>query len=194
MVSLSSFRTERTFLFVLFVLVLALMPTLALAQDATPVMSDAAAYCEEQGGTLVTRYPASSTNNPDTIVRFAGSVDFCEWNDVEEAGIASLPVDVLYADLPTLAAMFYLNPPTFEPGRNPSANPSYLYCDQLGGAINFGAVNASGSGWVNETDTGDVISVCVFADGSMIESFTVFYKSDGTVRGADLTERFRWSE
>jgi len=27
-----------------------------------------------------------------------------------------------------------------------------------------------------------------------MESFTLFYKSDGTIRGADLTERLRWHE
>jgi hypothetical protein len=164
-----------------------LLPT--FAQDDTPSDAD---YCEEQGGTVVTRYPATNTNNADDIVPFAGSVTFCEWRDVEESGIASLPADVLYAELPTLAAAAYLDPPVYEPSGPPSANPSYAYCDQLEGAINFGGVSASGSGWVNQDDPTDVIAVCVFADGSMIESFTLFYKSDSTIRGADLTERFRW--
>ena len=171
-------------------LILSLALTAAFAQDDRP---PDAAYCEEQGGTVVTRYPATNTNNAD-ILPFAGTVDFCEWHDVEEAGIASLPVSVLYADMPTLAALIYRNPPIYEPGGSPGANPSYAYCDQLGGAIAFGAANASGSGWVNEDDPSDVISVCVFADGSMMESFTLFYKSDGTIRGADLTERLRWDD
>jgi putative hemolysin len=188
-VNLLSHHTKRTMLLALLLLVL-VVP--AFAQEATPEADDAAAYCEAQGGTVVTRYPAAGTNNADTIMRFAGVLDFCEWNEVEESGIASLPVNVLYADLPTLAATLYLAPPEFEASGSPSANPSYLYCGQLGGAINFGGINASGSGWVNEADSGDVIAVCVFADGSMMESFTLFYKSDGTVRGADLTKRFRW--
>jgi putative hemolysin len=174
----------------LFLFLLTLVLPVTRAQDDA---TSSSTYCEEQGGTVVTRYPAMNTNNADDIVPFAGRVAFCEWHDVEESGIASLPVEVLYAELPTLAAIAYLDPPPFEQSGNPSANPSYTYCDQLGGAINFGAVNASGSGWVNEDAPTDVIAVCVFADGSMMESFTLFYKSDGTIRGADLTERLRWN-
>jgi hypothetical protein len=36
-----------------------------------------------------------------------------------------------------------------------------------------------------------VVAMCVFPDGSMIDEWGIAYMSDGTVRGADLSSLFR---
>jgi putative hemolysin len=167
---------------------IAIASTAALDSDED---AEAAAYCADAGGTVVTRYAAYGTNNPLTMTRYAHEEDYCEFVGEDESRI-SLPVDDLYADAPTLAALAYLNPPAAEDSTNPGANPAYRYCTQIGGAIAFGLENASGSGWVNVDDDADVAAMCVFADGSMLDSFGLFYHSADIVRGADLTTLFRW--
>jgi hypothetical protein len=181
--------TRRFVLIAVTIFMLAVMGSKAIGQDATPdANGDAATYCTEQEGTIVTRYPALNTSAGKDAVRFAGAREFCEYRG-RETGISSVPIEVMYADQPTLAVIAYLNPPAFK-STGSTANPSYFYCQQLNGAINFGS--GGESGWINEADPSDVINPCVFADGSMIDAFALFYKSDGTIRGADLTEHFRW--
>jgi putative hemolysin len=75
----------------------------------------------------------------------------------------------------------------------PSANPSSLYCTQLGGTDTFGGVSSAGGGWALE-DRSDVLSLCVFPDLSVIDSWGIRYYADGTVRGADLNNLLRYSD
>jgi hypothetical protein len=52
---------------------------------------------------------------------------------------------------------------------------------------------ASGGGWVDQTrKTFVVMTMCVFADGSAIDEFGIWYDTNGTVRGADLAPLFRY--
>jgi putative hemolysin len=146
--------------------------------------------CESGGGEVLTRYPALGTNQSELTV-FAMGKPFCEFT-AEDGSSISVPLDVLAANGPTLAVIAYTYPPEFVLTGS-TANPSYLYCDQLGGTINFGNTSALGSGWVREDDPADFRTYCVFADGSMIDSFGVFYKSNSTIRGADLTPMFGWT-
>jgi hypothetical protein len=39
-----------------------------------------------------------------------------------------------------------------------------------------------------------VVNLCVFPDGSAIDAWGITYYSDGTVRGIDLTEVFRFDQ
>ncbi|MBL8146839.1 MAG: hypothetical protein JNL34_10685 [Anaerolineae bacterium] len=159
--------------------------------ETPPPPMNGVMLCETAGGTVVTRYPALGTNNPETdLTVFALGKPFCEFTAGDGSSI-SAPLDVLAANGPTLAAIAYFYPPAFVPDGT-TANPSYTYCNQLGGAINFGAVSATGSGWVSADDVNDTRTFCVFADSSMIDSFGVFYKSDGAIRGADLSSAFTW--
>ncbi len=167
---------------------------LAYAQLETPEPpADAAALCASHSGTVVTRYPANGTNNPQTLQLFALVKEFCEFT-ADDGSSISVPLDVLAANGPTIAAIAYYYPPEFQSSGNPSANPSYLYCDQLAGAINFGPASVSGSGFVNIDDPEDFRTYCVFADGSMADSFGIFYHSnEGTIRGADLNGILAWA-
>ena len=55
----------------------------------------------------------------------------------------------------------------------------------------FGGVNASGGGWAKE-GAADAIAMCIFPDLSTIDSWGLTYHSDGTIRGADLTNLLRY--
>lgn len=176
---------------------------------ATPIattekeeMGDDAAgtYCEEQGGTVVTRYPAFNTNAPHAQwLRLAGSRDFCVFlSEPDSTGFQShieIAVDTLYADGPTLAVLAYLEPIAMPPFTG--ANPSTLYCAKLGGTDVWGGQNsAAGGGWV--TDAPDsatnfqVVSMCLLPDMSAIDSWGLTYKANGVVRGTDLSKVVRY--
>jgi putative hemolysin len=187
---MQSHAARRLILSTVILFFLAALVSRVAGQNATPdVSADAAGYCTKQGGKVVIRYPALRTSTPKEAVHFAGVREFCEFKD-KDGGLASLPIGILYADQPTLAVLAYLTAPAFKPVGS-TANPSYFYCQQLNGAINFGT--GGESGWVNNADPQDIINPCVFADGSMIDAWTVFYKSDSTIRGVDLTKHFRWT-
>jgi putative hemolysin len=182
--------------------VLAVLLALALAagppaQTAADGELDAIAafYCAQVGGTVTTRYPAYGTNDADPL-RLAGARRYCEFEAADSSRIA-VALETLSAEEPSLAVAAYRDPPPLKPGP-PSANPSSVYCSQLGGTDQFGGVNAAGGGWVREGSPEmagvpqDVISMCVFPDLSSIDSWGLTYHSNGVVRGADLTPLFRY--
>jgi putative hemolysin len=148
-----------------------------------------AAYCTQNGGEVETRFPYYGTNNANPL-RLAGSMEVCVFTDSRDGSQIMVATDTLYTDQPTLAATSYLSGPPLEPGQ-PSVNPSSLYCTQLGGSDLFGGVNAAGGGW-GKAGAVDVISMCVFPDLSSIDSWGLTYHSDGTIRGADLTDLLRY--
>lgn len=150
----------------------------------------AAAYCADNGGVVETRYPFYGTNLGDPL-QLAGSLEVCTFTADDDSRIL-IALDTLYTDQPTLAALAYRAQTPLDTGDAPaSANPSSLYCTQLGGTDTFGGVTSAGGGW-GLSDGSDVISLCVFPDLSVIDSWGITYYSDGTVRGADLTELLRY--
>jgi predicted secreted protein/putative hemolysin len=170
-------------------------PTTAMAS------ADAAAkYCADKGGTVTTRYPTYNTNAPQTQwLKLAGSRDFCTFlSQPDSSGFQShieIALDTLYADQPTLAVLAYLEPVALPPFTG--ANPATLYCQKLGGTDIWGGENnAAGGGWV--TDAPDsatnfqVVGMCMFPDGSAIDSWGLTYKANGVVRGTDLTKVVRY--
>jgi hypothetical protein len=63
---------------------------------------------------------------------------------------------------------------------------------ELGGASSFGP-GANGGGLVDTSDPDiEVFAPCTFADGSFIEEWGIAYHANGTIRGKDLTEVFRF--
>lgn len=152
----------------------------------------AADHCTKSGGVVETRYPFYGTN-ADNSLRLAGSLPVCTFT-ADDGSRILVGLDTLYTDQPTLAALAYRAQTPLDTGNAPaSANPSSLYCTQLGGTDSFGGVNTAGGGWALD-DGADVISLCVFPDLSVIDSWGITYYSDGTVRGADLNDLFRYSE
>lgn len=176
-------------------LLLASLPLGALAQSATPIATvDPAAYCVEQGGTVVHRTPALGTNNPDQLLVLGGGIDFCEFTGGEGAepptSRIAIDIDSLAATEPTLAVLAYLTKPPV-PESNSGANPASLYCAHLGGA-ELGSSTVLGGGWITDARGSDldVLEGCMFADGSIIDSWGITYHADGTIRGANLEPLF----
>lgn len=170
--------------------------TTAGAQAQDP----AAEYCTSKGGTVTTRYPAYNTNAPqDQWLRLAGMRQFCTFlAQPDSTGFQSqisIALDTLYTDMPTLAVLAYLEPVALPPFTG--ANPSTLYCSKLGGTDVWGGMdNAAGGGWVTaEADSAtnfQVVGMCVFPDGSAIDSWGLTYKANGVVRGVDLQSVVRY--
>ncbi len=170
--------------------------------DAMMQMDNAAAakYCTDNKGTVTTRYPTYNTNAPPSQwLTLAGSRDFCTFHaPADETGFQSqisIALDTLYAQEPTLAMLAYLEPVALPPFTG--ANPATLYCSKLGGTDIWGGQNnAAGGGWVTqEADSStnfQVVGMCVFPDGSAIDSWGLTYKANGVVRGADLSKVARY--
>jgi putative hemolysin len=169
--------------------------------------SAAADYCVAQGGRVITRRPVYGTNQPESDqIPLRTTMQFCnfEHREVEnpDTGFRSqieIDVDSLYADAPTLALLAYLqaSPPDLT-GVKVGVNPSTVHCGQLGGSTIFGRTDdPSGGGWVkaagDTTNAFDVMALCLFADGSAIDTWGITYRSDGgTIRGVPLEEVARY--
>ena len=152
--------------------------------------------CTAAGGMLVDRSAAWNTNGDEsTWVPFAGRLRLCELESGtgEEATRIAVDLVTLASDAPTLAAIAYLSkvPATSPP--QVGQNPAGWYCaTDLGGASAFGT-SASGGGWVDPAQPVFVVmNLCVFADGSAIDEFGLWYHANGIIRGADLAPLFAY--
>lgn len=159
--------------------------------NCTPTPSS---YCQATGGKVVHRQATYNTNadNHSLWLTMANIHDFCEYTSPKDGSMASIFLDTLMAEKPTLAALAYEAriPSTVPPG---PLNPGAQYCAQLGGTSNFGGpADVSGSGWVNMASKYQVLSVCVFPDTSAIDAFALFYHATGSDSGIDLTTVLRY--
>ena len=173
-----------------FILTLVMGTVVTGCSAGTGIAQDAAAaeYCTQNGGAVETRYPFYGTNEPNPL-QLAGSMQVCVFTSTDNSRIL-ISLDTLYTDQPTLAALAYRSQTAMTQGQ-PSANPSSLYCTQMGGTDTFGGISAAGGGWGRE-GAADVIALCVFPDLSSIDSWGLTYHSEGTIRGADLTDLIRY--
>ena len=168
----------------------------APAASSSVDTSAAEQYCTDRGGQLTPRIATWNTNaDPSAWLQLAGRWTLCEFESGEGDSATRISVDLttLYSEEPTLAAVAYLAKVQPSPTSEPSGNPASFYCaDDLDGTSQFGDT-AAGGGWVDQSQpTFVVMNLCVFADGSAIDEFGLFYHSDGTVRGADLAPLFRY--
>jgi hypothetical protein len=173
----------------------------APATSADPAASDdadARAYCTDHGGMLVDRVATWNTNaDPDARLELAGRMTLCEFESTVEGDAAPSRISVdlvtLSSEEPTLAAVAYLSkvPPLLPP--QPSMNPAQYNCTEgLGGAAAFGNTATVG-GWLDGSQpVFETMSLCMFADGSAIDEFGIFYYATGAVRGADLAPILRY--
>lgn len=154
----------------------------------------ASAYCVEKGGQVVTRTPVLGANlDPSQQIALGNATDFCDFHaSGGDTSRISLSLETLYSEEPTLAALAYLTKPPL-PKDTGGANPSAIYCVQLGGAYDFGTTMAGG-GWAAVDPAADqnIANYCVFADGSMIDAWGIAYHANDIVRGVDLTPILRY--
>jgi putative hemolysin len=169
-------------------LVLSVVIALSGCTSAASQNDQAAAYCLKNGGKVETRYPFYDTNSQNPL-RMAGSLEVCTFTAPDQSRI-TIALDTLYTGQPTLAASAYLTKPALGEVP-PSENPASVYCSKLGGTDLFGGVDAAGGGWAN-SDGSDVISLCIFPDLSVIDSWGLTYHAGGVNRGADLAPLLRY--
>jgi putative hemolysin len=150
-------------------------------------------YCTSTGGLVEDRVPAYGTNGPTSDwLRLAGSEEFCQYTQSSDGSRIHLSLETLYTNQPTLAALAYYAAEAWN-GQG-EGNPASLYCTQLGGSDQFGGATAAGGGWVTFGYSIDhVLEACIFPDNSTIDSWGLFYHSDGIIRGIDLSTVLRYS-
>lgn len=83
----------------------------------------------------------------------------------------------LLSEMPNLAATAYRNgpKPVLDKSKNSDHRIDRTYCLSLGGAYRLGGRGLSG-GWSSKDPTSGESGMCVFADGSMIATWTLAYK------------------
>jgi putative hemolysin len=155
------------------------------AKSKSAKAGTAEAYCTSTGGVVETRYAVYGTNNPQQDwLDLAGEEPFCRYTSSVDQSRIHLAVNTLYATKPTLAALAYYSETPWNGQGN--GNPASFYCTQLGGA-EIGATDAAGGGWVSLGGVDEVLETCIFPDNSTIDSWGLFYHSDGIIRGIDLS-------
>ena len=173
-------------------------PPSSVSASGSSGQAAAEAYCTEQGGQLVDRIAMSNTNgDPSARLELAGRMRLCEFESTVDGDDAPTRISVDLATLssaePTLAAIAYLSKvPTPDPpivGQNPA---EYTCRVSLQGTASFGNTNLSG-GWVDASQpVFEVMDLCVFADGSAIDEFGIWYYANDIVRGVDLAPPLRY--
>ena len=166
----------------------------ATAGGASPA---AEAWCTEHAGHLVDRVATWNTNgDPKTWLELAGLMRLCEFEMTAGDAPTRISVDLatLSSEEPTLAGLAYLSKVRTTQPPNPGQNPATWSCaTDLGGASSFGNAAAGSGGWVDAKQPIFVVmNLCVFADGSAIDAFGLWFHANGFVRGADLAPLMRY--
>lgn len=154
----------------------------AVAAPANP------SRCQATGGEEAVYHYYHNTNDaPRRWVQHGGSRNVCVYTRPSDGSRIAVFSSTLQSPHVTQAALAYYRRLPFDASQwNGSTNPSYLYCPQLGGSISSVLEGlGTGSGWARKPGD-DPWSMCVFPDGSAIDSWGLMYHIDGTVRGIDL--------
>ncbi len=155
----------------------------------SPDETAAAAYCVKTGGTVYMRIPEYDTNGSNPLV-LAGRRPFCQYTDNTSGGSRiHILLTTLYSKKPSLAALAYILKP---PSGSCQGNPASCYCTLLGASDQFGGNSGAGGSWVNLNSTDQDLEACIFPDMSSIDSFGLFYNTNGITRGIDLTKVMRY--
>lgn len=163
--------------------------TQATAQPPRPRPQTPAAWCTAQGGDPAVYRPFYDAGRQ--LTPLGGRRELCEFSAKDQSHIAAA-TDTLTADLPTLAALAYVRKPPLP--EHPQGNPSAAYCAAIGGTTQFGNHKSDVGGWLKDGDPADrdhLRNMCLFADGSTIDAWGLTYHTNGVIRGADLTAKFR---
>jgi putative hemolysin len=164
----------------------------AKTSAAPPAPTTAEGYCVSTGGKLETRIPVYGTNGAiQDWLQLSGVQGFCEYTSATDGSRIHVSLHTLFTPKPSLAALAYYAQTAWN-GQG-EGNPASLYCSQLGGSDLFGGVNAAGGGWVEFRTIDVILEACIFPDNSTIDSWGLFYHSDGIVRGTDLSTVLKYA-
>jgi hypothetical protein len=163
---------------------------------SAPASGAAEQYCTDQGGQLVPRTAIWNTNADQSVwLPMAGQMTLCEFETGSGDTTTRIAVDLttLNSEQPTIASVAYLSKVRTTSPPESSTNPAEYSCaNDYAGASTFGT-SLAGGGWVNDDQpVFKVMIMCVFADESAIDAFGLWYHANGVVRGADLTDKFRY--
>ena len=164
-----------------------------LSARAAARMADPAEYCTSVGGTVSIR---SAVTDSAATTGLGEPQVFCTFTGTAGTDTADTTITIggvtLSTTNPTRATMAYREKPQI-PAIDPPAdgsmipNPSSIYCESLGG---------SEGEWVDFAAAADAparsVTMCVFPDLSMIDSWGLTYHTQGTIRGADLDPLLNW--
>jgi putative hemolysin len=150
-------------------------------------------YCTSTGGVVEVRYPVYGTNGPvQDWLQLLGKQDFCQYTQASDGSRIHVSLATLFSTKPSLAALaYYAETPWNGQGEG---NPASFYCTQLGGSDSFGGATAAGGGWVELNTIDEVLEACIFPDNSTIDSWGLFYHSDGIIRGIDLSTVLKYQD
>jgi putative hemolysin len=176
----------------LFFLALSLAVNAQTTSERTATPTAAETYCTTTGGVVEHRVPVYNTNGPmSSWLKLSGTQEFCQYTSSSDGSRIHLSLLTLYSPNPTLAALAYYAADPWNGQGN--GNPASFYCTQLGGSDQFGGTTGAGGGWVELNTIDEVLEACIFPDNSTIDSWGLFYHSDGTIRGIDLSTVLRYS-
>lgn len=173
------------------ILLAGLVAALPLASfaDAPPAVSPPA-YCTATGGTVQTRIPEFGTNGGTPLI-LAGPRQYCDYASKDGSTNIYVLLTTLVATKPSLAALAYYSKTKVNLHKC-RGGPGSCYCSDVGGTDEFGGINLSGGGWVLNSNSTDVLDVCVFPDLSAIDAYGLFYHAYGIIRGQNLTYLLRY--
>lgn len=169
--------------------VVALGIALAWGSAAPPALAHtpAEAHCIQCGGVVETGQPIYGQSRQSGML-LGGSEQFCVFTSKTDGSKIYAAVETLYTQRPTLAASAYLFKPPYTPPTNPNLIPAVAYCEELKGTATY---NGGPGGWVLEGESSPK-NMCIFPDLSIIDAWGLLYHTQGTIRGADLTECLRF--
>jgi len=124
--------------------------------------------CEDIGGTTLKQQVM--LNTPQGVIYFGEEQDVCTL--VENQRVSSILASTLLSQNSSLASTAYRTAPAPEISGS-KQRADLTYCEFLGGTHRIG--NFVSVAW-NTKDGQHSNSMCVFADGSMISTWTLFYK------------------
>lgn len=134
--------------------------------------------CEASGGREVVwtlRTPLKQPARAQFDQR--GRLPACEWRGADGSKLG-LSMRTLAAVQAPQAVKAWLKPVAFDP--KVVGSPAARYCTQIGGTsttiVHWGARGAAAG----------EMGLCLFADGSAIDDWALFYKQGGDLRGMDL--------
>lgn len=163
------------------------------AKTSTAKPSAAESYCTSTGGVVEHRIPVYGTNGSmNTWLKLAGAEEFCQYTSSSDGSRIHVSLETLYTTLPSLAALAYYAAEAWN-GQG-EGNPASLYCTQLGGSDQFGGTTGAGGGWVELHTIDETLEACIFPDNSTIDSWGLFYHTDGIIRGIDLSTVLKYAD
>jgi|SRR5579862_5436004 len=163
------------------------------AKTNTAKPSAPESYCTSTGGVVEHRIPVYGTNGSmNTWLKLAGAEEFCQYTSASDGSRIHVSLETLYTTLPTLAALAYYAEEAWN-GQG-EGNPASLYCTQLGGSDQFGGTTGAGGGWVELHTIDETLEACIFPDNSTIDSWGLFYHTDGIIRGIDLSTVLKYAD